>query len=178
MENKDIQKSVERSLFASKWLLVPFFYGLMIALAVYAIHFMFSLWHMITDFKISAEDTIMVSVLELVDITMIANLIKMIITGSYTSFVNKHHGESSEKASSGLLKVKMSTSLIGVTAIHLLQTFLVAENVSWDTLKKQLIIHCMFLVGSLILAVIEYLHEKGDAMHKDENNQTETHENH
>ena len=55
--------------------------------------------------------------LEDVDIVMIANLVKMIITGSYNSFVSKKHDDENEKVSSGMLKVKMSTSIMGVSAI-------------------------------------------------------------
>ena len=61
-----------------------------------------------------------------------------------------------------MLKVKMSTSLIGVSSIHLLQSFINSEHSNWEDLKKQLVIHGTFLVGALILSVIDYLHEKSE----------------
>ena len=104
----------------------------------------------------------MLMILEIVDIVMIANLVKMIITGSYTSFVDKTHGNVCESSSSGMLKVKMGTSLIGVSSIHLLQTFINASGTDWEDIKKQLLIHSIFIVGALVLSVIDYLHMKSD----------------
>jgi len=169
---KLLKRSIESLMFSSKWLLTPFYLGLIIALGFYTIYFFFELKHLIhvSMGLFSAEEhgasevsnAILLGVLELVDITMIANLIKMIITGSYHSFVSKQHGEDSEKVSSGLLKVKMATSLVGVSSIHLLKSFINASNMSMDDLTKQLIIHGSFLVGALMLAWIDYLHVKSE----------------
>ncbi len=165
------KKIIEKSLFGSKWLLVPFYFGLVVAQIVYLYWFIQNLGHMLmTANSINKEDGMLI-ILELVDIVMIANLIKMIISGSYTSFITKDHTETSEKSSSGLLKVKMATSLIGVSSIHLLQTFINAEKIGWDMLYKQLWIHGMFLVGALVLMLIEYLHVKAsDIEEKHEDN--------
>lgn len=154
----------EKVLFRSKWLLVPFYLGLVVAQIVYLYWFSIDIVHMLaTANSVTKEDGMLV-ILELVDIVMIANLIKMIISGSYTSFITKYHSEVSEKSSSGLLKVKMATSLIGVSSIHLLQSFINAEKLDWDTLTKQIIIHGMFLGGALVLMLIEFIHIKGDVL--------------
>lgn len=110
--------------------------------------------------NIMKPEGVLIATLEIVDIVMIANLIKMIITGSYTSFVDKYHSEAAEKVSSGLLKVKMATSLIGVSSIHLLASFINAKSTDWSDLYKQMAVHAMFLIGALILAIVNYLHEK------------------
>jgi uncharacterized protein (TIGR00645 family) len=155
-----VRTVIERSLFGSKWLLIPFYFGLIIAQVVYLYWFTEELLHMLQTATTIGKNEGMLLVLELVDIVMIANLIKMIISGSYTSFITKDHEESSEKSSSGILKVKMSTSLVGVSSIHLLQSFINAEQISWDTIQKQMWIHGIFLVGAIVLMVIEYLHVK------------------
>jgi uncharacterized protein (TIGR00645 family) len=134
-------------------------------MAIYATKYFEEIIHLVRESKSLNGESVMMIILELVDIVMIANLIKMIITGSYTSFITKDHDEKSEKASSGMLKVKMSTSLIGVSSIHLLQTFINAENMSWDVIHKQLLIHASFIVGSVLLMVIEYLHVKSEDHH-------------
>jgi uncharacterized protein (TIGR00645 family) len=103
------------------------------------------------------------STLEDVDIVMIANLVKMIITGSYNSFVSKSHGVEGEQVSSGALKVKMATSVMGVSSIHLLQTFINAANIPQDVITKQLMIHGAFIIGAAFLAVIDYLHSKSES---------------
>lgn len=162
-----IQKAIESFLFASRWLLMPFYAGLMLALGLYAYLDIKEICHILSEIgEMTEEDGIMM-ILKLVDITMIANLVKMIITGSYTSFVNKFHTQPGDKSSSGVLKVKMSSSLIGVSSIHLLQTFIHAANVGMDTVWKKVIIHCAFLIGSLVLAWIDYLHVKSEMLHDD-----------
>jgi len=164
MQKQGVKKGIEKALFGSKWLLVPFYFGLIIAQVVYLYWFTENLWHMLTTATTISKEDGMLIVLELVDIVMIANLIKMIISGSYTSFITKDHSETSEKSSSGILKVKMSTSLVGVSSIHLLQSFINSERVPWDVITKQMWIHGMFLVGALVLMVIEYLHVKSEAI--------------
>lgn len=157
-----IKNLVEKMLFGSKWLLVPFYFGLIVAQTVYLFWFCKDVWHLLWSAGYMTKEGGMLIILELVDIVMIANLIKMIISGSYTSFITKDHEEKSEKSSSGLLKVKMASSLVGVSSIHLLQSFINAESLDWDVIIKQLWMHGAFLVGALILMVIEYLHVKSE----------------
>lgn len=158
------KKYTERVLFGSKWLLTFFFFGLIIGQICYAYIYAKEIFHILTSANSFGKTEIMLALLELVDMVMIANLVKMIVTGSYNSSVAKDHGFSGENMSSGTLKVKMSTSLIGVTSIHLLQTFINSEHISWDDLYKKILIHGVFVVGSIALAYIEYLHDKGDAL--------------
>lgn len=160
-----MKKLVENILFGSKWLLTFFYLGLIIGLLCYALVYAKGIYHLVVEANIFTREAIMLEVLELVDMVMIANLIKMIITGSYNSSVSKEHGQVGENVSSGLLKIKMSTSLIGVSSIHLLQTFINSSKIEWEDLNKQLAIHTSFLVGSFILALIEYLHDKGESLH-------------
>lgn len=148
-----IKKIIETVIFSSKWLLIPFYLKLFWTLCKLMYHFFF-------QGTLSNED--LMSTLEDVDIVMIANLVKMIITGSYNSFVDKTHGVEGEQVSSGLLKVKMSTSIMGVSSIHLLQTFINSSNTTWDVIYKQLLIHGIFIFGALILAYIDYLHCKSE----------------
>lgn len=166
-----IKKFIEKMLFNSKWLLIPFYLGLIIAQTVYLYWYCQDVIHMLKEATTISKEDGMLIILELVDIVMIANLIKMIISGSYTSFITKDHAENAEKASSGLLKVKMATSLVGVSSIHLLQSFINADKISNDTLNKQMYIHATFLIGALILAYIDFLHEKAENM---EHNNSQT----
>lgn len=157
IEDKIVNKKkefVEGIIFNIKWLLIPAYLNLSWFLSKLLFHFIV-LQHV-------TNETLM-ECLEAVDIVMIANLLVMIITGSYTSFISKKYNGETEKTSSGLLKVKMSTSILGVTTVHLLKTFIECSNASvpdWDLIYKQSFIHGMFMVGSLVLAVIDYLHCK------------------
>jgi len=146
---------IEFIIFGSKWLLIPFYGYLFYTLIHLMIHF-------VPDGHIGSET--LMATLEAVDVVMIANLVKMIITGSYNSFVSKTHNETTEKVGSGLLKVKMSSSIVGVSSIHLLKTFIEAENLDWDTIWKQIAIHTVFVIGTLVLAWVDFIHHKGEAL--------------
>lgn len=151
-----MKKYIELFIFSSKWLLIPFyiklFWTLLLLLYAFVLHGHISNEHLMAT-------------LEAVDVVMIANLVKMIITGSYNSFVSKSHDEDTEKVGSGLLKVKMATSIMGVSSIHMLQTFISAPTVDWDIVWKQVVIHGAFIIGAAFLAWIDYLHHKSDSKH-------------
>lgn len=160
---KQLKKAIEIIIFSSKWLLIPFYLYLFWTLVNLMLHFM-------PDGHIGNET--LMKTLEAVDVVMIANLVKMIITGSYNSFVSKEHTESTEKVGSGLLKVKMATSIMGVSSMHLLQSFISVETLNWDVIWKQIAIHGIFIVGAMFLAIIDYLH------HKTETHETTSNNNH
>ncbi len=159
---------IEDVIFNARWLLIPFYLGLILVLCLYEFAFAKQVLSMFSLHSITTE-TMMLVVLEAVDVVMIANLVKMIISGSYNSFVSKAHGYQNENASSGMLKVKMSMSIIGVSSIHLLQSFVAAEHIQMDVITKQLMIHGMFIVGTLAIALVEFLHVKGDAIEHSSN---------
>lgn len=114
--------------------------GIMIGLGVYVYTDTLEVIHMVhRGLSLSTQQSMLI-LLELVDMAMIANLVKMVITGSYTSFVSKNHKENTERVSSGLLKVKMSTSLVGVSSFHLLQIFIEAKTISWANMGTWLMV--------------------------------------
>lgn len=172
------KKLVEKIIFASKWLLIPFYLVLIMALAVYTYFDVKEFVEYILHLSKITKENAMVTFVELIDITMIANLGKMIITGSYNSFVDKTHGQEGENVSSGMLKVKMATSLVGVTAIGLLQKSVAdIQHVPWDLLYKIVFIHVTFLVSAIVLSVVDYLHEKS-AHHEPKTSEPEEDEEH
>lgn len=158
---KVLNQWIAKAIFCCKYLLIPFYFYLFFTLIQLMIAFL-SHGHLTNE--------VLMRTLEAVDIVMIANLVKMIITGSYNSFVSKDHEEETEKVGSGLLKVKMSTSIMGVSSIHLLQTFIETskEALNWTIVNQQLAIHGIFIVGAIALAHIDFLHHKGDALHNKE----------
>lgn len=160
---------VEFIIFGSKYLLIPFYLYLFWTVIRLGLHF-------IPDGHIGSET--LISTLEAVDVVMIANLVKMIITGSYNSFVDKNHNENTEKVGSGLLKVKMSTSIVGVSSIHMLKTFIEIgskSHITWDVVWMQVVIHGAFIIGGLALAWIDLLHHKGEALEHSHNKPDSAH---
>ena len=165
---KKIEEILEGLIFSSRWLQAPLYAGLIVGGLLYAYKFIKELLHLCATITEITESALMLGVLGLVDITMVANLLIMVIIGGYSTFVSKMNIESHEdrpewlkKVDAGTLKVKLAGSLIGVSGIHLLKTFINIENQDIERVKWQVVIHLVFLVSSVMLAYTEkILHDK------------------
>ena len=152
-------------IFASRWLQAPLYLGLIIAQAVYVVLFFVELWHLLENVLVSgeiSETDVMLSVLALIDIVMIANLLIMVIIGGYETFVSRlgiegHPDEPEwlDHVNAGVLKVKLSMALISISSIHLLKTFIEAEQKADHAIMWQVIIHIAFLVSALVMAWVD-----------------------
>lgn len=150
---------VRKAIDSSKWLLIVFYTGLIYAQALYAIRFVAELAERTSNFMFLSSTDFLMVIFEIVDIVMIASLVKTILSGSYHAFLDKG-GPVSEHISSGYLKVKMSMSIVGISGIHLLQTFINIEHENTRDLIAKAAFHLVFLISAWIMAHIEYLHEK------------------
>jgi len=166
---KKIELFMERIIFLSRWIQLPIYLGLIVALSLYAFKFYKVLWHLFSHINGLSDADVMLAVLALVDVTMVANLLVMVIMGGYTTFVSKIHVASGhedkpewlEKVDAGTLKVKLAGSLVGVSGIHLLQTFVNIDHHQATDVAFQITIHVVFLISVLILAYSEkLLHSK------------------
>jgi uncharacterized protein (TIGR00645 family) len=170
-------------IFLSRWLQAPLYLGLILAQAVYVYRFVLELWHLI-GFALfqepppasvpaavaDPETVVMLSVLGLIDVVMIANLLIMVIVGGYETFVSRlnlqGHPDQPEWLShvnAGILKVKLATALIGISSIHLLKTFINADKLDQKMILWQVVIHALFLLSALALALIDRLTFQGVA---------------
>jgi uncharacterized protein (TIGR00645 family) len=120
-------------IFASRWLQLPLYLGLILAQCVYVFLFMKELLHLILDANTLTEQGIMLLVLGLIDVVMISNLLVMVIVGGYETFVSRlnlqGHPDQPEWLShvnASVLKVKLAMAIIGISSIHLLKTFIEA----------------------------------------------------
>ena len=168
-------------IFASRWLQLPLYLGLIAAQTVYVFHFWVELVHLleaafgsqaalqklITSIGYKAttpiaslnETVIMLVVLALIDVVMISNLLIMVIVGGYETFVSRMnlqgHPDQPEWLShvnASVLKVKLATAIIGISSIHLLKTFINADNYSDRVLIAQTAIHITFLLSAIAIA--------------------------
>ena len=173
-------------IFASRWLQLPLYLGLIAAQAVYVWHFLVELWHLIEaafgsqtalqalvtsigytpDAPLTGlnETVIMLVVLALIDVVMISNLLIMVIVGGYETFVSRlgldTHPDQPEwldHVNASVLKVKLGLSIIGISSIHLLKTFINAGNYDVKVLMWQTIIHVVFLLSALAIAYTDKL---------------------
>jgi len=167
MSNK-LESTFEKVIFASRWLQAPLYVGLIVGGVLYAYKFIVELIHLSATINEITESVLMLGVLTLVDITMVANLLIMVIIGGYSTFVSRididTHEDKPEwlqKVDAGTLKVKLAGSLVGVSGIHLLQTFINIKNHEKEHVLLQVVIHVVFLISSVMLAYSEkILHEK------------------
>ena len=179
-------KSLPTLIFASRWLQLPLYLGLIAAQAVYVFHFWVELVHLLeaafgnqhalqtlvgsigykSDAPLTAlnETVIMLVVLGLIDVVMISNLLIMVIVGGYETFVSRlnleGHPDQPEWLShvnASVLKVKLATAIIGISSIHLLKTFINAANYDEKVLIWQTVIHIAFLFSALAIALADRL---------------------
>jgi uncharacterized protein (TIGR00645 family) len=173
-------------IFASRWLQLPLYLGLIAAQAVYVFHFWVELVHLLEaafgsqsalqslvtsiGYKDSNQITnlnetiIMLSVLALIDVVMISNLLIMVIVGGYETFVSRldleGHRDQPEWLShvnASVLKVKLATAIVGISSIHLLKTFISAANFDEKVLIWQTLIHVTFLLSAIAIAYTDKL---------------------
>jgi len=153
---------LSKTIFASRWLQVPIYLGLIVVQGIYAYKFMKNLWYLITNVNEMDADTIMLAVLNLIDVVMIANLLLMVIIGGYETFVSKlnteDHPDQPEwlnHVNASVLKVKLSMAIISISSIHMLQTFINAAQLPEKVMMWQLLLHLGFLVSALAMALTD-----------------------
>ena len=156
---------LELFIFWSRWLQAPLYLGLIVAQCVYVYLFMVELSHLVVNaFSTTrvSETEVMLVVLGLIDVVMIANLLIMVIIGGYETFVsrldlddNPDQPEWLSHVNAGVLKIKLSTAIIGISSIHLLKTFINAANLNEHTIKWQAIIHVIFLLSALAMVWVD-----------------------
>mgnify|MGYP001093192444 CR=1 FL=1 len=148
-------------IFLSRWLQAPLYLGLIVAQGIYVYFFLAELWHLLLHVGHITEKEIMLTVLSLIDVVMIANLLIMVIVGGYETFVSRlrleGHPDQPEWLShvnAGVLKVKLATALIGISSIHLLQTFIEIGSDRWTDRQVawQIGLHMTFVFSALFLA--------------------------
>lgn len=164
-------------IFSSRWLQLPLYLGLIVAQGVYVVQFLRELWHLLETTLLhggisasaaaagqTAETTIMLTVLGLIDVVMISNLLVMVIVGGYETFVSRlrleGHPDQPEWLShvnAAVLKVKLATAIIGISSIHLLATFIRASELPDKTIFWQLLLHLTFVVSAIAIALVDRL---------------------
>jgi hypothetical protein len=182
----DRPSGIARVIFASRWLQLPLYLGLIAAQGVYVYHFWVELTHLLeavfgsthaleilvqsigyreqTNVKTLNETIIMLVVLGLIDVVMISNLLIMVIVGGYETFVSRmhlhNHPDQPEwlgHVNASVLKVKLGMAIIGISSIHLLKTFINAANYDEKVLMWQTIIHVVFLLSAMAIAYTDKL---------------------
>ena len=141
---KSIELVIERIILSSRWILVVFYLGLVGALAVYAVSFLGKFYKMAIHVMEYDEAGMILAILGLIDAALVASLIVMVMISGYENFVSRfEEAEESEgenevsflgKLDSGSLKIKVASSIVAISSIHLLQVFMNANQYENDKL--------------------------------------------
>jgi uncharacterized protein (TIGR00645 family) len=153
---------IERLILSSRWILVVFYLGLAGALAIYAVSFMYKFYEIaLNTFSYNANEMIL-AMLALIDAALVASLIVMVMIASYENFVSRFdEGEKNTdisflgKLDSGSLKIKVASSIVAISSIHMLQVFLNIKIYTDNQVMWTVILHMAFVVSALVLGYLE-----------------------
>lgn len=169
---KQLERWFETGLFASRWLLVPFYVGLIAAMVLLAIVFGREFFSALPQALSMDVEAAILKVLTLLDLALAANLILVVILAGYESFVSKIDTAGHEDRPSWMgtttfsgLKLKLYASIVAISGIQLLKTFMGIghKDVSTTQLMWMTIIHFAFVVTAVLAALTDYLSARGSS---------------
>jgi len=160
----------ERFLMASRWLLAVFFLGLLVGLLALVVKAGQHALHIAETLLTASESDVILSVLGLVDLTLAASLVLLIIFSGYENFIRAIEAEEGSGWPAWLttidftgLKLKLMASIVSISAVQLLRVFMSAPDRSDRELIAFAGIHLVFVVSGLLLALTDRLTDAGHA---------------
>lgn len=157
-----LERILERLLYASRWLLAPIYLGLALGLLVLGVKFFQEMYHVLSHILDIAESDMVLSILSLVDLSLVASLLVMVMFSGYENFVSRIDVREGDdelewmgKLDSGTLKLKVAASIVAISSIHLLKMFVNVEHIPNDKLMWYVIIHLTFVVSALLMGVLD-----------------------
>ncbi len=165
---KQIEHFLERFMFGSRWLLAPFYLGLVGAIALLLVKFAKEFFHLLPLVLTGEGGEVMVGVLSLVDIVLVANLLIIIVFAGYENFVSKINTAGHEDRPDWMghvgfsdLKMKLIGSIVAISGIELLKAFMNVQQIANEHLAWKVGIHLTFVVSGVMFAVMDRLTSKG-----------------
>ena len=170
-----VERGIERFIFGSRWLLAPFYCGLVVALAALLVKSAQELWHFVSHALTATEAETILGVLTLIDLTFTGSLIVIVVFSGYENFVSKIDVEDAEdwpewmsKIDFTGLKLKLMSSIVAISAIQLLKIFMDLKNITDREILWYVVLHVVFVVSGLMFAWTDRIGEGGHKGHKPE----------
>ncbi|MET0866731.1 MAG: TIGR00645 family protein [Pseudorhodoplanes sp.] len=163
---RKIEHFLEAFLFQSRWLLAPFYIGLVIGLFGLLIHFIRQLYEFVGHLPSAGESEVILGILALIDVVLVANLVLIVIFSGYENFVSRFDVESHDrpewmtKVDFGGLKMKLLSSIVAISAIQVLKAFMNVQSYDDKKLWWMAGIHLVFLCSMLAAAISDRISEK------------------
>lgn len=158
------EKAVERLMYASRWLLAPVYMGMSLVLLALSIKFFQELYHFLPNVLIMDEANLVLKLLTLIDLTLVGSLTVIVMFSGYENFVSQLDiGPTSEKLDwlgthdYGSLKLKVASSIVAISSIHLLKIFMNVQNTDNDKLIWYVAIHMTLVISALLMGFIDKL---------------------
>lgn len=167
-----IETAVERLIFMSRWIMAPIYLGLILVLGVLMVKFMEELYHFVPHVLELRETDVILMTLTLLDISLAASLVLMMIFSGYENFVSRiDTGDNDRpawmgKLDFGGLKLKLVSSIVAISAIDLLKSFMNIGSISKEDLMWKVVTHMAFVFSGLLLAVMDYVTEQAKKLAK------------
>jgi uncharacterized protein (TIGR00645 family) len=157
---RGLERLVERAIMSARWILVVFYAGLGAALIVYAVSFVGKFIAVAAHVSSYDEGEMILAMLGLIDAALVASLLLMVMISSYENYVSRLEDAGHElswlgKLDAGSLKIKVASSIVAISSIHLLQVFLNAEQYENGKILLYMALHLTFVVSALLLAVVD-----------------------
>lgn len=157
-----MEKFVERTMYASRWLLAPIYLGLSLALLALGLKFFQEVFHVLPHVFETAETDLVLLVLSLIDMALVGGLLVMVMFSGYENFVSRLDiGDDAEKLNwlgkmdSSSLKNKVAASIVAISSIHLLKVFMNAANLDNDKLLWYVMIHLTFVASAFAMGYLD-----------------------
>jgi uncharacterized protein (TIGR00645 family) len=164
-----LERAIEKTLFASRWILAPVYLGMSLALVALGIKFFMEVYHLLHDIIALNEADLVLKLLALIDIVLVGSLIVMVMFSGYENFVSridvKDGGDNLGwlgKLDASSLKLKVAASIVAISSIHLLSAFMSISNpnpdkpaITSEQLMWYVIIHLTFVVSALLMGVLD-----------------------
>jgi uncharacterized protein (TIGR00645 family) len=161
-----IERFLESAIFKSRWLLAPFFLGLIFSILLLFVKFAQELWHLSAVVLVASESDVIIGILALVDMALVGSLLLMIIFSGYEIFVSKIDVAGHEdrpdwmgKVDFSGLKLKVIGAIVAISAIDLLKSFMnIPDALTADqsnALLWKVILHLAFVLSGLIFALMD-----------------------
>lgn len=163
---KAMELLIERIILSARWILVVFYLGLAVALAIYAVSFLYKLAKVSVEVFAFDEAQMILAMLGLIDAALVASLIVMVMISGYENFVSRFDGSDNGEISwlgkldAGSLKIKVASSIVAISSIHLLQIFLNTQQYTASQLMWATLMHLAFVVSALLLGFLEQIMTK------------------
>lgn len=167
------ERKLERGLFASRWLMAPFYVGLCFALVILLFAFGKELYYFAAKLPEITQNDAILGILALIDLSLAGNLLLIVIFSGYENFISKmdiaEHIDQPEWMGtvdfSGL-KLKLIASIVAISGIHLLKIFMDIHKFEEKEIMWMIIIHVVFVISGVLLALMDKISASTKALKK------------